>query len=111
MKKQAAYRCAHCGYGGYSSATLEVHHLTYENFGRENMKDLVVLCKPCHELADKKRVYDREARGELARYESAYDTYMTKKYGEEYYYDDTYEKREEFDKWLCNKEESEKNDY
>ena len=110
MKKQAKYRYSHCGYGGHSSAILEVHHLTYESFGHEDMKDLLVLCKPCHELADKKREQDREADWENERCESAYHTYMTKIYGEEYYHLDSYETREKFDEWLRKKEESE-NDY
>ncbi len=28
----------------------EAHHLTYERIGRENLSDLMGVCKPCHEL-------------------------------------------------------------
>jgi 5-methylcytosine-specific restriction endonuclease McrA len=27
---------------------IEVHHLTYERFGRERLSDLVCLCEDCH---------------------------------------------------------------
>ncbi len=32
-----------------ATAFLEVHHLTYDNKGREKMGDLAVLCDKCHE--------------------------------------------------------------
>ena len=31
-------------------AAEEVHHLTYERIGREDLSDLMGVCKPCHEL-------------------------------------------------------------
>lgn len=48
--KRAKYCCELCGAKGI----LHVHHKTYERHGREHMKsiankDLVVLCKDCHE--------------------------------------------------------------
>ena len=30
---------------------IHVHHISYENRGRENMVDLMILCKDCHEMA------------------------------------------------------------
>jgi phage terminase large subunit GpA-like protein len=100
MKKIAGNKCAHCGRG---SSKHEVHHLTYERFGHERMADLVVLCESCHETADQKRVYELEARGRTARYNAAYSTYMTKKYGEGYDPDDGHEK---FAEWLERKYEN-----
>lgn len=49
--KKAHYRCELCNSSG---VTLNVHHKTYENHGREHIsiianKDLIVLCKNCHE--------------------------------------------------------------
>jgi 5-methylcytosine-specific restriction endonuclease McrA len=44
--KQAGYKCQHCG---ASNTVLHVHHLTYSNRGNENLSDLIVLCKTCHE--------------------------------------------------------------
>ena len=70
------------------------------------MSDLVVLCKPCHEVADKKRVAQRKAKGEKTRYENAYHTYMTKKHGEDYAFGEPDDAREKFDDWLCKKQES-----
>lgn len=34
---------------------LEVHHRTYATLGRERDGDLLVVCPPCHELADEQR--------------------------------------------------------
>lgn len=42
--EQDNYKCVDCGV----SRDLEVHHLTYERIGRENLEDLVTLCKDCH---------------------------------------------------------------
>lgn len=39
------YRCAQCG----SPINLNVHHITYDRLGCEDMEDLVTLCKKCHE--------------------------------------------------------------
>ena len=43
----AGNRCERCG----ATDELHVHHLTYERFGNENLTDLQVLCKPCHNRA------------------------------------------------------------
>ena len=108
LKEKAGYVCAHCRRG---STTLEVHHLTYERFGRERLGDLVVLCKPCHEAADEKRVAEGKARGESARFDSAYCTYVTKKYGEDEFLSETLHHREEFEDWLREKQDSGNDDY
>lgn len=108
MKRQAKYLCAHCK---RPSPTLETHHLNYDRFGHERMSDLVVLCVPCHKEADAKRVADRQARGELARHKLAYDTYMTKKHGEDYILYESPHHYEEFENWLQEKEESEYEEY
>ena len=73
------------------------------------MTDLVALCQSCHETADKKRVAERKARGLKARDNAAYDTYMTKKYGEGYSNDlyVSWDGPEEFYEWLEKKKESE----
>lgn len=44
--KQAGYKCQKCG---ASNTVLHVHHRTYENRGNEDLRDLVVLCKQCHD--------------------------------------------------------------
>jgi 5-methylcytosine-specific restriction endonuclease McrA len=36
--------CQKCG----AKKHLQVHHLTYENIGEEEMEDLLTVCKPCH---------------------------------------------------------------
>lgn len=39
--------CESCG----AKNNLSVHHLTYENIGREKLDDLQVLCSSCHRKA------------------------------------------------------------
>lgn len=39
------YRCSLC----FSEDDLQVHHRTYQRLGNENLNDLIVLCKSCHE--------------------------------------------------------------
>jgi hypothetical protein len=106
IKGRAGNKCAHCG---RSSSKLEVHHLTYERFGNERMTDLVALCQLCHEEADKKRVAEMKVNGLKARDNAAYDTCMTKKYGEGYSNDlyVSWNGREEFYEWLDKKREEE----
>lgn len=42
--RSAGYRCQLCNAGGL----LNVHHRTYERRGCEYLRDLIVLCHPCH---------------------------------------------------------------
>lgn len=41
---RAGNRCQLC----CNTDNLNVHHNTYKNIGREDLKDLVVLCRECH---------------------------------------------------------------
>ena len=68
------------------------------------MTDLIVLCKSCHEIADRERVQEREARGRAARDSAAFHTWMEKKYGEDY--EEGPDDAEEFYDWLENKQSS-----
>lgn len=38
-------KCSICG----TTEAIQVHHKTYARLGRERMKDLQLLCEPCHE--------------------------------------------------------------
>jgi 5-methylcytosine-specific restriction endonuclease McrA len=44
-RKRAGYRCQRC----HANARLDVHHKTYARLGYELPKDLIALCRPCHE--------------------------------------------------------------
>ena len=46
--RRAGYRCERCGWAG----PLDVHHLTYARFGREDLGDLRALCRSCHLWSD-----------------------------------------------------------
>lgn len=41
---------------------LDVHHMTYENFGAEKTEEGILLCRPCHEevTREQRLRYDRE---------------------------------------------------
>jgi hypothetical protein len=43
--KEANYQCEKCG----TAKNLNVHHLNYAHLGFEDLDELVVLCKKCHE--------------------------------------------------------------
>jgi hypothetical protein len=90
---RAGNRCDKCA----SRSNLEVHHLTYEHLYDEKPEDLTVLCPRCHKSADRKREYENW-------YNGAFETYMSKKYGEEWDYFDGCE--EEFDAWIESKEDA-----
>lgn len=42
---RAQYQCQLCA---SKDAVLDVHHNNYNNIGKEEEKDLIVLCRPCH---------------------------------------------------------------
>ncbi|MEZ5383975.1 MAG: hypothetical protein R3F13_00525 [Prosthecobacter sp.] len=108
VKRHFGYVCKRCRYSGWD---VEVHHLNYDRLGRELFSDLEVLCKSCHKIADRERALANAADSEDQRQEAAYRTYMEKKYGEDWYEDDSFETREEFDEWLERKQEQEMEDY
>jgi 5-methylcytosine-specific restriction endonuclease McrA len=77
--------------------TLEVHHLTYERLGHEDVEDLRVLCPPCHVIADAER--EQETHADLAY--RRLDGWATKVYGSDWEYSPGYANAEEaFDAWL-----------
>ena len=98
MKKHANYTCARCK---VRTPVLEVHHRKYDRLGKERMSDLEVLCKPCHDIADRKRVEIREERGRQRRCNNALATYVAKKYGDQA--TDLPGMDEEFERWLDRK--------
>lgn len=46
---KAGGACQECGHNGSAGIPLQVHHLRYDNLGDELERDIVVLCKLCHE--------------------------------------------------------------
>ena len=47
----ADHLCEQCRRPASPSNPLDVHHLTYERFGHENLTDVQVLCRECHQTA------------------------------------------------------------
>ncbi len=56
------FKCQKCG----SARNLQVHHITYENFGHEDVAtDLITLCGKCHDIIEyQKRVGDEQNQKE-----------------------------------------------
>jgi 5-methylcytosine-specific restriction endonuclease McrA len=89
--RRAKYKCQYCGVSGVK---LEVHHLTYRNFGNEKPQDLRAACEKCHPIADNER-----------RYNAGLHTYLTKKYGANWQdFITTQQAKGEFDLWLLSKQ-------
>lgn len=69
-------KCEKCGTSKWS-ARLDVHHKHYNNFKREKMEDLEVLCFPvCHESADNERVYHTEQNKKHKAIYKGFETWM-----------------------------------
>ena len=53
------YQCAVCSHNGLRcSQKLEVHHITYDNLGNENINDIVSLCRDHHQQIHDHYGYD-----------------------------------------------------
>jgi hypothetical protein len=46
-------KCSFCN----SEEDLQVHHLNYDNLGKETSYDVILLCKKCHYLTHKKKLF------------------------------------------------------
>lgn len=79
------------------TVALEVHHLTYERLGREELDDLQVLCPTCHVLADAERAAETANDLSFRRL----DGWATKVYGPDWeQYPGATEVEDAFDEWL-----------
>lgn len=79
------------------TVTLEVHHLTYERLGHEDLDDLEVLCPTCHVAADIERDEETKATLEWKRL----DGWATKVYGPNWEWNPgAGEAEEAFEAWL-----------
>jgi 5-methylcytosine-specific restriction endonuclease McrA len=68
------YKCQRCGY----SYCLQVHHLNYDTLGHEDVyKDLITLCRPCHEEIEKAKG-DNESKRALIGKEIETDRFIEK---------------------------------
>ena len=103
MKKYVNFTCQGCNQI-FPAEQLEVHHLTYERLGHENPSDLRVLCREnCHPIADNVRAQKTQIRRETRQYNSAQDTYLSKKYGDNYQSFADGGMYEEFEHWSAKK--------
>lgn len=102
MFKLRGKKCERCD----NKSTLEIHHKTYERFGRESPNDLEVLCKHHHEEADRlRKILQQRAWEELcatSAVSNAMETYISKVYGDGYRDESMYREAQE---WLDRKQE------
>lgn len=49
-----SYTCQLCN---SQHIPLEIHHISYKEFGNESLSDLVTLCRPCHQSIHDKYGY------------------------------------------------------
>jgi len=103
MKKLVDFTCARCK-EKFPPGALDVHHLSYDRLGNERPSDLQVLCRAkCHPVADAIRTEQTMARRAVRQNDAATQTFMSKKYGDNYasFADDGM--YEEFDRWRARK--------
>lgn len=98
--KTLGVKCQRCG---TQENPLEVHHKHYKTLYHEKLEDVAVLCGGCHKIVHEQRKQDTIQR----QYASAFDTWATKKYGDEYFEMDEIILQEEFEEWLEWKEQEE----
>lgn len=55
-RAEAGMRCQVSNHSVWETASLDVHHRTYERLGREESNDLTVLCRRCHEVYEKNKL-------------------------------------------------------
>ncbi|HXE67478.1 MAG TPA: HNH endonuclease [Rhodanobacteraceae bacterium] len=103
MKKYANFTCQRCK-RKFHPSELDVHHLNYERLGHERPSDLQVLCSnKCHPMADALRSERVAIRREQRQSTTACDTYLSKKYGDNYAAFADEGMYEEFERWRAKK--------
>lgn len=63
-----------------------MHHLTYDHVGNERLDDLIVLCFPCHRIADAERDDETEERRNDAYYEARLNGFAIRRYGDGWWF-------------------------
>jgi hypothetical protein len=96
------YECDRCGWN-FRDVELEVHHKHYHTFRNEARKDVLVLCKKCHEIEDRTRAREGKIRSEEALDDAQFYGWLNAVYGDDhptwnldldYEYEQFYEWRE-----------------
>jgi hypothetical protein len=58
----------------------DVHHMTYERFGRERLDDLITVCRPCHERTHANQQIARMGQSNEPSWERRLDGWARKVY-------------------------------
>jgi 5-methylcytosine-specific restriction endonuclease McrA len=98
--RKAGQRCQACRAGG----ALEVHHMHYRTLGHESLRDLRVLCHPCHVRADALRARATAQKQQAHYWEARVEGWAVKRYGAGWEGQHTFEEvADAFDAWLKRK--------
>lgn len=79
--ERAGGKCQRCGISKWTQK-LEVHHLTYERFGREMPSDLLVVCRDCHQVEDGIRRKEVNLKNAQSLNDARFHGWCAKVYGE-----------------------------
>lgn len=82
VRRRANGKCESCKKPVENDSQLDVHHLTYDRIGNENLEDLLALCYECHRNADMERGDRTQERREISRFEARVNAYAEKKWGD-----------------------------
>lgn len=94
-------KCAQCNSAPLANETLELHHLTYERIGKEKFSDVILLCRCCHERADKIRERKSKCERDSKLYNARLDGWARKVYGDDWTEShDPEAVADIFDRWL-----------
>lgn len=78
------HKCRTCGCT-FEERPLQVHHVTYERLGHEELSDLITLCRSCHEAITgvmRRRRYDgRRIEVEFEEFVSSFAARVEVNYG------------------------------
>lgn len=58
------HQCGKCG----NKSELQVHHKHYRNLFQENIKDVMILCAPCHRMTHKKKLWTNGKESKYMRH-------------------------------------------
>lgn len=79
--EEARSRCQRCDNW---APDLQLHHKHYRTLGHETLKDVELLCPPCHEERDVERAREGAERARAALYNARLNGWAARRYGEDW---------------------------
>jgi len=109
IKKAGGPHRAKCSRCDRPSMRFELHHLSHKHLGNERPSEVLLVCRGCHdELHRELEAAAKRNRqlGAARTWQQGMQTYVAKKYGEDFL-PDFLDFEEEFSEWVQEKEERE----